>query len=453
MIPLNIKCIIAATLIAVLTLPLAACSDSSENATTAPVSSQNDGVIETSETTSRLERNNESFAESPTFQSITTIGSLQIDGKTPFSISPNGKYALTGCWELYENVSGDFSEWRKIELSEFELPDQPSESFFFSSTPFQRDELAWSHDGNKFAIGMYVLGATGGAFDTADIYVVDISNQTISNLTDVPGEENIGRISDDTAELYADYAPAFSADGKIIYFARFGRGFGRSVSGIYAVPSVGGETEVVIQKSDAIQRNDRDDILPRLFQRDDILTYVCIPVYRERIRGIYQYTNNTETLLYSFTEEVGTIEILDVSTDGRRIIFAERLKMTEQGDMPDDEYLTQRRNTVYLLDLEESEQPTVLAPISDGYILNACFSPSGNEIMQVEHERGLRNHIFIKNDNSVLASDVSDTNQNYAQRGVQWFVARTTPLYWLENGYVFVDLFGVETMLIKIETN
>jgi len=377
---------------------------------------------------------------------------LSVNGDSFTSISPSGNYAILG------NHSNDMQIFRYHE-GEYE---------FYTNTVFPYDEerysfmlnsydISWSNNEESFAFGSYRALQLGR--DLGGIYVCDIDSGQIRNLSGF-NDRTLFEAMLDGGEIYFDYLPVWSDDDKSIYFARYGAS-GGIIAGIFSIPASGGDIETIHLVND-IYDETPGTVMPPMFMRNNALFYINMPSNLSNPKtGINKFENDSENMLIRHSENKPFPFIMDVSADGRYILY--ELRGFSLGLTPSDitvkKFLDTYGSIYFIAETDASDDalpllsneldsvnPDALFNTAQHSvnIKNALFSPCGQVVLIIEQG-------YDFNETNIYAADVSDpvgtkrlvythydgdplvgAAHDYNTSGMQHPI-------WLENGFIVMN--------------
>jgi len=231
--------------------------------------------------------------------SSAKIESLNINDKTALSLSPKGRFAAIESAEKSHAV---------------DIYELDGSAFMYHSTfvipagyVIDSGMIAWNSDETMLAF----YNANGEEFiHDSSIYVYDIPNQELKNLTD-PKEDYIHYMVD--KEIYLiDSLPCFSEDSKSIYFAR------KSVKGNWLCSvNINGENLTHL-----FEPADGGWVDYKIIERGRI--YFSVRGHEKSDTwGIYAYdeANGARRLKFDYDSRYYHLALKDITADGRYLLY------------------------------------------------------------------------------------------------------------------------------------
>lgn len=227
---------------------------------------------------------------------------LEVDG-APCALSPDGQ------WLAGVGPERAFSIWRTSDLQQTIVP---------FDGPIDVDSIAWSPDSTAVAFGVeaFRLGVDG------DIYVYDLADETILNLTD-DGYDGGFFTTEDTESFPIDVMPAWTADSQSVVFARSTWGDVESIpTDIARIPRAGGDVDILM----TVEARPASIFTPMRVLADGSIIYTfAFSDVDDPVNGIWKLDpDGMTTLLVPGTaaDEFPTPVILDAWADGSELRVA-----------------------------------------------------------------------------------------------------------------------------------
>jgi|GEM_PF-5604872 len=363
------------------------------------------------------------------------LGEFSLNGDTPISVSPNGKYALAQERYSVSEDPNDIGVIFKIYINENDEYVPFREISAYTRFPRIEDEcIIWSHDSESFAFSIPRALQNGW---NSDIYVVDIKSGECKNLTGIAGEEEI---SSRRGTWFIDFALSWSDDDSRIYFARYGRRDDKRGFELCSVSRRGGAVETIKTFEDG------ERLMYGLFSYGDALFYTTFTNEYDIAHGICMYKNGAEKLLVSH-DIYAFVDIKEVSADGKLLLY----KVIEQGGEYDGYF------TYFYAPIDSPEDAVELKTTSGGYVMNAMFSPDGNTILKIEGPPGDSdaNYMYLidtsapeKEPRLAYKTDEITYFFGVEPQPINW--ALLQPI-WMSNGFVAINAGG-DPIIFKVNT-
>lgn len=233
------------------------------------------------------------------------------------------------------------------------------------------EDIVWSPDSSRLAFTE--MGYTTG--DDGDLWVMDATSGTLTNLTDDGYIGSIFSLGDDASASFAiDSSPAWTPDGQFISFARSDIVDGeRGGTALYKIPAAGGEPEALAPVSET----ETGVVFYRsAWSADGATLYFTYntPDPDDPNTGIWAYDNATghTAQLIASDERIGDPILLQISprADSLLVWYPAVLQGSDMAD-PLIRLIDTATGEIQPLELPPPDQATLPARIV------AAFSPDG----------------------------------------------------------------------------
>lgn len=264
----------------------------------------------------------------------------------------------------------------------------------------RQETISWAPDSSAVA---FTLKAIEFLIDS-DLYVFEIEDETLRNLTDDGREGDVLREQPDEA-VPIDDVPAWSPDSTELVFARTSWGSEERTTTLMRIARAGGDPKPVA----SLRATAPFQIYtPMTWLDDDRLLYSVIGQDLENdqngvwIVGI-DGSNSRQIIPGSATADVPAPWIVDVAPDGRTVSILSQTRWTQ---------FARKEDIFFLLDLETEE----LAPVRTGepgaqIVTPPRFSPDGSALIYAMSGES-------EDADEVVLLDIATANQTVLEEGI-----------------------------------